>query len=227
MSIPLGKVISGRSGRRFVIGDIHGCYLTFRALLDQLSITSSDHLFLLGDYVNKGPASRKVLDHIIGLQGEYQVYPLIGNHDLMALDYFNGDKERLNDQYCDDLKTLTPSEQAHYSGFLSQLPYYFVLEEHLLVHAGFDFNLPNPFLGKEAMVNIRDFQYNLSRAQNKTIVHGHYPRALDFIRSRISKQSRMIPLDNGCVYKDTPEQGNLLCLELRSRQLVVQPNCEY
>jgi predicted MPP superfamily phosphohydrolase len=77
-----------QEGRRFAIGDIHGCNLTLQALVkEQLQLTKQDQLFLLGDYVNRGPDSMGVLNFIMGLQAEgYQVFALRGNHEQMLLD---------------------------------------------------------------------------------------------------------------------------------------------
>ena len=51
-------------GRRLVITDIHGCAKTFKKLLDKVGLNENDQLFLLGDYINRGP-SKQVIDKII------------------------------------------------------------------------------------------------------------------------------------------------------------------
>ena len=62
-------------GRRFVIPDIHGCYKSFKSLLDKIRLTKTDHLFLLGDYINRGPCSQLVLDLILDLlDSGYQIF---------------------------------------------------------------------------------------------------------------------------------------------------------
>src|SRR5258708_37593084 len=50
------------NGRLIAIGDIHGCHAEFTELLEQLAVTRDDRLVLLGDLVNRGPDSCKVLD---------------------------------------------------------------------------------------------------------------------------------------------------------------------
>ena len=73
--------------RRFAITDIHGCAQTFKALLNRISFSKDDVLYLLGDYIDRGPDSRGVIDHIWKLQKEgYQVHCLRGNHEQMLLD---------------------------------------------------------------------------------------------------------------------------------------------
>ena len=60
-------------GRRFAISDIHGCSMTFEALLSQIHLKKEDQLFLLGDYVNRGPDSAGVIDKILELKATSQL----------------------------------------------------------------------------------------------------------------------------------------------------------
>ena len=68
------------TGKRYVISDIHGCYKTFRCLVEEvIGLSKADLLFLLGDYVDRGPSSKAVLDYILQLKDErYQLFPLRG-----------------------------------------------------------------------------------------------------------------------------------------------------
>ncbi len=45
------------NGNEYVIPDIHGCLLTFKALLKNIKLKKDDRLFLLGDYIDRGPDS--------------------------------------------------------------------------------------------------------------------------------------------------------------------------
>ncbi len=72
--------------RKLAIGDIHGCNKTFKALLDQINLSKDDELTLLGDYIDRGPDSKGVIDTIINLQSSgYQVRALRGNHDIQKM----------------------------------------------------------------------------------------------------------------------------------------------
>ena len=53
---------------RFAISDIHGCYKTLLALLDKIAFSKADELYILGDYVDRGPDSKGVIDHIFYLR---------------------------------------------------------------------------------------------------------------------------------------------------------------
>ncbi|MDR2550164.1 MAG: serine/threonine protein phosphatase [Desulfobulbus sp.] len=73
----------------FAIGDIHGCHRQLVALLARLPLDrSEDTLVFLGDYINRGPDSRRVLDTLIGLQRSCRrAIFLKGNHEQALLDY--------------------------------------------------------------------------------------------------------------------------------------------
>lgn len=75
--------------RLLAFGDIHGCRDLLAALLQQVRPTSGDRLVFLGDYVDRGPDSRGVIEHLLQLR---QTHPetvfLRGNHEQMLLDAF-------------------------------------------------------------------------------------------------------------------------------------------
>ncbi|NJL76491.1 MAG: hypothetical protein HC892_17235 [Saprospiraceae bacterium] len=50
------------------MSDIHGCVKTFKALLQKVEWVATDELYLLGDYVDRGPDSKGVIDYILDLQ---------------------------------------------------------------------------------------------------------------------------------------------------------------
>lgn len=73
--------------RLVAIGDIHGHAMKLEGLLSQVRPTNSDQLVFLGDYIDRGPQSRSVLDRLIGIQEEFpQTIFLRGNHEQLFLD---------------------------------------------------------------------------------------------------------------------------------------------
>jgi serine/threonine protein phosphatase 1 len=72
--------------RTIAIGDIHGCSAALEALIDAIEPSPDDTLVTLGDYINRGPDSRGVLDLLIGLSGRCALVPLLGNHDQVLLE---------------------------------------------------------------------------------------------------------------------------------------------
>jgi len=71
------------SGRLIAIGDIHGCHEEFEQLLDQLDLRPRDRVVLLGDLVNRGPDSLRVIE----LARRYATVSLLGNHELRLINY--------------------------------------------------------------------------------------------------------------------------------------------
>jgi len=71
------------NGRIIAIGDIHGCHQEFADLLERLALTKDDQLILLGDLVNRGPDSLKVID----LAKANRALSLLGNHELRLLNF--------------------------------------------------------------------------------------------------------------------------------------------
>jgi hypothetical protein len=71
--------------RTIAIGVIHGCSAALDALLEAIGPRPDDIIVTLGDYINRGPDSRGVLDRLIDLIRRCRLVPLLGNHDQMLL----------------------------------------------------------------------------------------------------------------------------------------------
>ena len=71
--------------RTLAIGDVHGCLTALDTLLGFVQPTPTDQLIFLGDYVDRGPDSRGVLDRIICLNLSGQLVCLRGNHEVMMI----------------------------------------------------------------------------------------------------------------------------------------------
>jgi len=69
--------------KKWVIPDIHGCAKTLSTLIEnQIKPHKNDHLIFLGDYIDRGPDSKGVIDYIMNLErNEYNVTALLGNHE--------------------------------------------------------------------------------------------------------------------------------------------------
>jgi serine/threonine protein phosphatase 1 len=230
--------------RRIVIGDIHGCYKTLKKLTEEkLKITSSDHIYFVGDYIDRGPSSQQVLDYLIELKWQsYNIYPIRGNHEEMLLKaisddkfvhawYNNGAEETLKSfeipenllfEY-EGIK-LIPEKYIH---FISSLPYYVELDEYILVHAGLNFNIDDPFEDKESMLWMRNINYDAKKAGNKKIIHGHTPMpSVSILAGLREKQNKIINMDSGCAYKDLPGYGKLMAYDLDSGETFFEDYAE-
>lgn len=67
----------------YVMSDIHGEYEKYKAMLEKINFTDDDVLYVLGDVIDRGPESVKIL---ADMSMRHNVYPIFGNHELMALD---------------------------------------------------------------------------------------------------------------------------------------------
>jgi serine/threonine protein phosphatase 1 len=72
--------------RTIAIGDIHGCSAALDAVLQAIRPGPEDIIVTLGDYINRGPDSRGVLDRLIDLTHRCRLVPILGNHDQMLLE---------------------------------------------------------------------------------------------------------------------------------------------
>ena len=77
--------------RTFIIGDIHGCLDMLKRLMDKIDWRpEKDMLIFLGDYIDRGPNSKGVVDYILELRGSSShAECLMGNHEAMFLDYLS------------------------------------------------------------------------------------------------------------------------------------------
>ena len=76
--------------RALAIGDIHGCLGPLDDLLAWVTPTADDALITLGDYVDRGPDTRGVLNRLIELKKKRPLICLRGNHEIMMLDAWRG-----------------------------------------------------------------------------------------------------------------------------------------
>ena len=222
--------------RRFAISDIHGCCKTFKYLVkDIIQLTKEDRLFLLGDYIDRGPDSKGVIDFILQLQEEgYQVDCVRGNHEEMLLDglksdmqlgswLINGGRETLR-----SFEVIDPNDIPHkYFKFIEELKLYIELEDYLLVHAGFNFKDEDFLEDKYAMLWIRRWhgEFDIDRTNGKIIIHGHTPMLKDDI-VKAPKLELPVDIDAGCAYYHIEGLGFLCAYNLDTKEFYFQENMD-
>ena len=224
---------------RWIIPDIHGCARTLNALLkNMLKATRDDELFFLGDYIDRGPASKEVLDTLMDLQeGGWNIHCLKGNHEDYCVRTWEADQER--HLFKPDVQKLWENVGAketyksfgvkrpreipeRYIEWMRNLQYYFEIENYILVHAGMNFRIDDPFKDTHSMITVRDFKVDFSKTKGKRIIHGHLPEDYGFIDHVIHnpKGFDFIALDNGVFNVNKTGMGNLLAFNPDTNDLI-------
>lgn len=180
--------------KTIVIGDIHGCYNTFRKLLRTMGYDEwLDRLIVLGDYVDRGKYSKEVLGYLIALQdkvGEESCVCLIGNHEEMILEYADGQKKWLFDKDC--YAQLSKNDELNkYLEWFRSLPVYFEEEKYVCVHGGM-VNAVYESNTRDSMLwtYINDYIY----LGKKILICGHTPMQYVYMNNKV------VGVDTGCVF---------------------------
>lgn len=136
--------------RIIAIGDIHGCATALKALITTIAPTPDDTIVTLGDYVDRGPDSRGVIDQLIELGKQCRVIPLMGNHEEMMLEVVSGKQSPYRWLQYGGVETLdsygffgdmSVIPESHHEFFRSMKAFY-ETESHFFVHANYDPELP-------------------------------------------------------------------------------------
>jgi serine/threonine protein phosphatase 1 len=201
--------------RLLAIGDIHGQSAAFRALLEVIKPTRDDVLVLLGDYINRGPDSRGVIERILRLREETQLICLRGNHEQMLLDAHRsgdgglfwiecGGDETLRSFGCDDVESMPD----YVFDFLNETRLYYETEKFIFVHANVDAEVPMESQSANTLL-WRHLEYAPAHCSGKVVICGHTPQASG------------LPVHFGsavCIDTDVGRSGWLTCYEpLRGR----------
>jgi bis(5'-nucleosyl)-tetraphosphatase (symmetrical) len=116
----------------YAIGDVQGCFDELRALLRKVELKKSDRLWFVGDLVNRGPKSLKVLRFVRDL-GKRAV-TVLGNHDLHLIAQYEGiEKIRRADTFQDVLDAPDADELV---AWLRVQPMVHAEGGYAMVHAG-------------------------------------------------------------------------------------------
>jgi len=220
----LFRVIEKWPKRLFAVGDIHGCFSELSALLTHLrekeSLSADDLVIFIGDYVDRGPASKEVIDLLLAFK---VLFPntvfLKGNHEDMLLAFLGlggtgGEVYLANGGFdffrsygiaplgpLSDIRAALPPEHL---AFLENLETGVVVAEFLFVHAGLD---PSKPLEKQTEGDVLWIRTDFTAHDHpfeKTVVFGHTPYETIFLHLPYK-----IGIDTGAIY------GNKLsCVEL-------------
>ncbi len=221
--------------RIIAIGDIHGCLYSLQKLLESIGLQGTDQLVFLGDYIDRGKRSKGVIDYLLTLREHYACFFLMGNHEQMFLDYLdsgdpglwmqNGGAEMLESYGSKDGRDL-PEEHV---AFIRSCSYHLETEHFFFAHGGIDPDMtikdnlrymkPQDFCWMRGHLRSA---YRESGGYNweKTLVCGHTPLPKPIMTEKL------IALDTGCVYTETPDLGRLSAAILPERTLVQTNNVD-
>lgn len=224
--------------RAIALSDIHGCNRTLVSMLDHLAVSKADSLYFLGDYVDRGPDSKGVIDTIWRLQSEgYQVHCLMGNHEAITVyDYEAAHMQRgkrvgeanlLASFFAENILEI-PEE---YINWMRDLPLYVEIPGYILVHAGLNFKHPDPLSDAESLIWIRSWYESINRdwLGDRIIVHGHTPMPVTDAKAMLHNHLELPvqDIDTGAVFYNSHVFGQLCAFDLTNRALHFVPNIEF
>jgi serine/threonine protein phosphatase 1 len=205
--------------RTLALGDIHGCLDALKLLLARVELAPDDRVIALGDYVDRGPDSRGVLDLVIKLHETGQLIALRGNHDQMMLDArkASGRGMWLGVGGCETLHSYgvafpeafnaSDIPDSHWRFLEENLLDYYEIDTHFFVHAGAYYDIPLNEQPEDVLLWEKLFR-PLPHVSGKIMVCGH------------TKQKSGVPLNLGhavCIDTGVYEpDGWLTCLDVRT-----------
>nr|WIE91833.1 metallophosphoesterase family protein [Mesorhizobium sp. WSM4875] len=187
----------------YAIGDVHGCYDELRTLeqkieLDALQFRGRKIIIMLGDYVDRGPNSRRVVEHLMAPPPEgFMRVCLAGNHEVAMLAYLDGhlslepwlrvggretlfsygiDPDRLADLYGSSeevVERIREAIPATHVAFMRTLPVMICSERFLFVHAGIRPGIALEAQDEADLLNIRSEFLAAAHRLDRWVVHGH------------------------------------------------------
>jgi len=236
--------------RTIIISDIHGCIDEFNELLENVRFNrNSDQLILLGDYVDRGPASREVVERAMELVKQDNAVALRGNHDQRLVDLVLGDDEavkakfrmhgglqtlqsyieftgsELTDEVIQQARERIAQDYGHHIEFLSRLPLYYEDDAHIYVHAGLNPRYPNwkEQPDHDFMYIKSDFYLHPTHVDKK-VIFGHSRAEEIHQKSDVWFAVDKIGIDGGCAYGQQlnaliVENGSYLTERVLSKQI--------
>lgn len=183
------------NGRILAIGDIHGCLTALDALLAAMRIQPEDQLVTLGDYIDRGPDSKGVIERLIAMRSQCALKPLLGNHEEMLLMARDENQPNMLTMWLRSGGAATLDSYgfgsrprdipaSHWEFIESCLPYY-ETATHAFAHANFDADKPleatHEYILRWESLRERVPSRHIS---GKSIILGHTPQASGEILDR-------------------------------------------
>ena len=179
-----------RGSNVWAIGDVHGFYRTYTSLLEKLKLVNNDIVILLGDLIDRGPESSRVIEHV---KSSSSIFTVRGNHESMmsnAIDpknlisysqdanswYRNGGIATISSYLKDNKDPGKVLERVKSDiAWIETLPTEIVLEKFRLVHAGYDSRFGIEEQDEDVHMWVRDpfFKTKIPVDENRQVIFGH------------------------------------------------------
>lgn len=184
--------------RYIAITDIHGELSKLESVLSKIETRDDDIFVFMGDYIDRGPDSKGVIDRVIAQSETHKCVYLMGSHEYAYL------HARQKDSYYDYLfwnyggpatvKSYGSFENIYniHGEFLDNLKFYYLTDKYLFVHAGINPNYSLEEQDETDFVYIRGAFYNHPHNLPQKIIFGH----TEFNEPQIQKDK--ICIDLGC-----------------------------
>lgn len=191
-------------GKLFAVGDIHGCLDRLDVLLQRIPVDwSADRLIFLGDYIDRGPDSRQVIELLLDYKRRYgdRITFLEGNHEWMFSRYLEGEDcgsfllcggRQTVESY--GLKGKAVEVPDSHREFLEDLEPFHQTESYIFVHAGVRPGIPLAEQSLEDLLWIRSPFLESPYNWGKRVVFGHTPFSAPLL------EENKIGIDTGAVY---------------------------
>lgn len=166
--------------RTLIIGDIHGCLGALDLVLQAAG--PADRIITLGDYVDRGPDSRGVIDRLITLRQQGKLVAIRGNHDLMMVGsaqsrstghwMVHGGRETLESYFTTEKQDWPKAIPEPHWEFLSNLNDFHEDEDFFCVHARVEAGLSLEDQPESALM-WEKLEEPVEHYSGKTMICGH------------------------------------------------------
>ena len=213
--------------RKIAIGDIHGCRIALRTIIEAINPQPEDTIITLGDYIDRGADSKSVIEQLMALRERCNLITLMGNHELMLMRAFGG-KDDMRSwlhfggvqtlqsygfqgvvSHPDDIKNIIPYDHMR---FIMDCEAYHEDDKNIFVHANYEWDAPMDKQTEDASfwAHLRKGPIQRAHISGKTVWVGHTPQTTGILRD----EGHLVCLDTYCF-----RTGWLTAAEVNSRKI--------
>ncbi|QHQ61323.1 metallophosphoesterase [Anaerocolumna sedimenticola] len=240
------RIVVEENRRMIAVSDIHGNLPGLKKLLNKVSFSKDDYLFIVGDMIEKGPQSLNTLRFIMELCKTHNVFPVKGNCDSVAVEIYHDKvhKELLNymlrrkkcllNEMCEtlsikvsrksDMKKIKEALSQNFSeelNWIASLPDIIDTQKFTFVHAG----LTSKELDKQKAEKVQSTDAFLNQGVylDKYCIVGHWPvvlysEAIPDCNPIIDKKHKIISIDGGNVVKRNGQLNAFIIPHIHSEE---------